>query len=69
MQTEEEELWENLAACRHYLNEADKAMAECKEAYKSDEEVRHLRHFEQFIIEERQAMREREREIESKDEE
>jgi hypothetical protein len=57
---EEEEQWENLAACRHYLNEADKAMAECKELYRSAEEVRHLEVLEGYIIEEHQALRERE---------
>lgn len=62
---EEEEPWENVAACRHYLNEADKAMAECKEVYKSAEEVRQLQVFEEYIVEERQALRECVREIDS----
>lgn len=62
---EEEEPWENVAACRHYLNEADKAMAECKAVYKSTKEVRQLQVFEEYIVEERQALSKREREIES----
>ncbi|KAM0710850.1 hypothetical protein Q7P35_001588 [Cladosporium inversicolor] len=58
---EEEEPWENLAVCRHHLNAAEKALAECMEVYKDAGDVQRLRMIETLIEEERSALLERQR--------
>lgn len=58
---EEDDVWENLAVCRHHLNAAEKALAECKEVYKDAVDVQRLRMIEALIEEERSALLERQR--------
>ena len=40
---EQDEPWENLAACRHNLKEAEKALAESKNVYRDAEDVQLLK--------------------------
>ena len=62
---EEEGPLENLAACHHHLNTADKAMAECKDVYKDATDVQHLQTLGAVIKEERDALQKREKAIDS----
>jgi hypothetical protein len=56
---EEDEPWEIFAVCRHYLNQAEKALAECKGVYKDAGDVQRLRLIEALIEEEQRALVER----------
>ena len=58
---EEDEAWENLAVCRHHLNAAEKALAECKDAYKDASDVKRVQAIEAVIKEEWGALQEREK--------
>jgi hypothetical protein len=50
---------EDLVLNRHYLDEAEKMLAECKEVYESAEDVQHLQRFGTWIEEERQVLQRR----------
>lgn len=59
---EEDEPWENIAACRHFLKEAEKAFKDAQEIYVHDErDVEALKGFERIIQEEWDELRKRER--------
>lgn len=65
---ERDEPWENLTACRHYLQQARKALEEAKELYVGEQrDVDCLKQQEQNLREEWDELRERERLADSDD--
>jgi hypothetical protein len=59
---EEEEPWENFAACRYYLRKAEEALKEAQDIYVTeDRDVDVLQKHKRIIQEEWQELRQRER--------
>ena len=56
---DEDDRWHNLAVCRHHLNQAERALADCMDVYKDAGDVQRLREIEVLIEEERRAVEER----------
>jgi hypothetical protein len=56
---EQGEAWENVWACRHHLDAAANALADCKDVYKEAGDVQHLQTFEEVIQEEKSEMQKR----------
>ena len=60
---EENDPFDNLAACRYHLNAADNALAECKNLYKDEGDVQQLQKLEAVIKGERKALQKRQKAI------